>query len=376
MTQWIKNTYSITDPGSHWLWLGIAVGILMILLLCVLALSIGLRLRNNKRSQQWRRIENKWQPLLLDYLAGDISSEIFHQEISRPDQSVFIELLARFAAQVQGHERSMLEDLATPFLKSLATDTKNSQTGKRARAVRLIGILGLPTYKDAMIVALKDPELPVRMAAAQALIHNKRCQDVDAILENLERFEEVTDNYMSSLLASAGHEAQPYMRIFMAMPDPPASLRAIAARALLLMKDFEAAGIAAEIITPSIPPQLLLSCLGILAEMGEDTHAPSIRKLLPMNDPNVLAAICRALGQVGDQQDYETFHFCMKHPSPWVNLSAAQAFGSLGAAKELHEYLESDPRRRELALEILTSTVEEEPEPVLIGGDTQEGLIG
>ena len=377
MFHWFESLISLSDPGSPWFWLGVAVLLLGVLLVAVMGLAVKLRLSNNRRSAHWGQVESKRQPQLLDYLAGDLYIDEIHKDLSRRDEPVFIELLARYAGQVQGHERSMIEDLAAPLLSSIAQKASSKKTGIRARAVRLLGILGLPRYRDTIIFALNDSQLPVRMAAAQALIHNPNCQDVEAVLDHLDQFDEVTDNYMSSLLACAGIEAQPYMRIFMAMTDPPPALRAIAARALLLMKDYEAAEMVSEIISPEMPPRLMITCFDILAELGNTTHAQSIRNLLPLNEAPAFAAACRALGQIGNESDLPTLVLGMEDPSPWVNLAAGRALGNLKAVKELEHFLDEDFLRAELAREILDSIIIEQPEePMLMGDPPAEGLIG
>ncbi len=377
MFDWFDSLISLSNPGSHWFWLGVAVLLLGVLLLAVIGLAIHLRLGNNQKSAHWKRVENKRQPQLLDYISGDISAATIHQDLSSGDKRVFTQLLARFATQVQGHERAMLEELAVPLLDSLASGTKSKKSGTRARCVNLLGTLGLPKYREEIVGAIKDPQLPVRMAAVQALILNPRCQEVDTVLDHLNLFEEVTDNYMSSLLASAGIESQPYMRIFMAMPDPPAQLRAIAARALLLMKDYEAADMVAEIISCEMPSSLLIPCLDILAEMGNCTHAPAIRNLLPLDDTPVFSAACRALGQVGDENDFPVLISGMNHSSPWVNLAAAQALGNLDAVDELLDFVDKDSLRAELAREVLsTIKIENAEEPAHAVDEPMEGLIG
>jgi hypothetical protein len=348
------------SPECLWQRVLVTFIILLGILFIVTLVTIHLRLRNNRTSKQWLNKEEMWEPRLMDYLAGEVSADEFRDEINHRDQLRFLKFLVKYADRLREHERQLLNDLAEPYLEGLLPGTRSDNIGDRAQAIRILGTLGLPQYQNTLMRTLRDDTLVVRMVAAQTLIHNEKSRDAHTLMGHLNYFDDVSEDYLASLLAKAGNTAGPNMRTFLAHKDNPTELRAIAAHALYYMNDSAATHIASSLLAPHIPPRLMLPCLNIISVWGSPEHAPSVRKLFPIKTTRILASACRALGKVGDQSDIPSLLKSMQHPSPWVNMAAAHALGDLNASDKLIPYLYGEPIRAELARMVMQECIDNE----------------
>ncbi len=348
------------SPECLWQRVLVVLIVLLGILLIVSLMTLYLRLRNNKTSKQWFHKEQLWEPHLLDYLAGDLSADHFRREVDRGNRLRFLRFLVKYADRLREHERQLLNDLAKPFLDDLLPGVQGENIGIRAQSIRILGTLGLPQYQNILMRTLRDDTLVVRMVAAQTLIHNEKTRDAHTLLGHLDYFDNVSEDYLASLLAKAGNTAGPDMRTFLSHQDNPTKLRAIAANALYYMNDSAATHIASSVLAPHIPPRLMLPCLNIISVWGSPEHAPSVRKLFPIKTTSILASACRALGKVGDTSDVPRLLKSMEHPSPWVNMAAAHALGDLNESDKLIPYLDADPIRAELVRLVMQDSIDNE----------------
>lgn len=347
-------------PECLWQRVLVALMILLCLLLVVTLVTIHLRLRNNRTRKQWLSKEKRWEPLLMEYLSGDLPAESIRKKINTRDRLRFLKFLVKYADRLREHERQLLNDLAQPFLSDLLPGVRSKDIGHRAQAIRILGTLGMPQYQNILMRTLRDDTLVVRMVAAQTLIHNEKTRDAHTLLGHLNYFDNVSEDYLASLLAKAGNTAGPDMRTFLAHKDNPTKLRAIAANALFYMNDSAATHIASSVLAPHIPPRLMLPCLNIISVWGSPEHAPAVRKLFPIKTTSILASACRALGKVGDVSDVPRLLKSMDHPSPWVNMAAAHALGDLAESDKLIPYLYGEPIKAELARMVMQESVDNE----------------
>jgi len=347
-------------PDCIWIRIFLAVILLICILLVIVLVAANVRHRKNTTTEQSLNREQRWEPRLIKFLAGDLLATEITAQIPDGDHLHFLRFLAKHADRTIAPQRQLLNDLALPFLESLMPGIRSNNIGDRAQAVRILGTLGLPKYQSVLMRTLRDDTLVVRMVAAQTLIHNEKTRDAHTLLGHLNYFDNVSEDYLASLLAKAGNTAGPDMRSFLALKDNPTKLRAIAANALYYLNDSAATNVAASILAPHIPPRLMLPCLNIISIWGRPEHAPVVRKLFPIQTTSILASACRALGKVGDNSDVPHLLKSMEHPSPWVNLAAAQALGDLNESDKLIPYLERSPIKAELARLVMQESIDNE----------------
>ncbi|MDX1689262.1 MAG: HEAT repeat domain-containing protein, partial [Candidatus Promineifilaceae bacterium] len=171
-------------------------------------------------------------------------------------------------------------------------------------------------------------------------------------LERLARFRGWSQGYMASMLASIGSEAAPALRDSLADEEEEPWVRAVAADALLMLKDFEAGDLAARVVELEDDPELLTSALRLLTEVGRPEHIPVIRVRCASPDPRVRSHALSALGTLGEEEDVPRLLGAMSDPSPWVAIHAARGVISAGAGELLRDLAYSDHPRAELAQQV------------------------
>ena len=329
----------------------------MALILLALTAAFFFHWRNTRRAALWNVREAIWNPAIMAYLFKELGAESVIGLVDPGEEVAFVEHILKLSQHLKGWERRHLDKLASGYLKPIVEYAEHRDPEQRAKAVQILGELGMPAYRGELMVALEDPVPFVAFTAAKALLYNEPGESVAAILGNLHRFEESSPFYMAGLLASAGAATVPHLRAFLVEKRNSGELRAIAARALLLIRDPGAAALAAEQLARGVDRELALSCLDILRAVGEPSQAGAIRALFPIEDDDLLAKALAALGQIGNADDRQLIAAQMAHSSAWVALAAARSLRDLGDNDLLEEYSKGESVHHELAWEILEEAV-------------------
>lgn len=333
----------------------VVVGLLTILALLFAGMTVLLRIRNDRVARRWKRLEAAWEPLILDVLVGARPAEALHAAVRPADRLYFVSYLLRFARRFRGEEFALVAGLAQPYLPALVPLIRHRSPEVRARAIQTLANLRLTDYEEAVIRAMDDPDPLVAVTAARALARNEHPEYAPVVMAHLDRFDSLSRGFLAALLAAMGPAAAPALRDTLADPRRRPRVRAIAAEALALLRDADAADVAAEVVVGEENRELLASALRLLGRIGRPDHAAAVRRRAASWDEVVRAQALRVLGRIGGESDVPAVLAALDEPVPWVALHAAYALAELGGADVLRERASEESWRGEVAREVLES---------------------
>lgn len=343
-------------PLDDRLFLLLALAIQGLLGLAVLLalLTVFLRWRNTREARRWERMTGKWDPVILEVMAGTVGPESLLRLVQPTERFDFLDYLTLYARRVRGREREVLKTLARPFLPALAERLPGKRGGRRAGIVRILGILGMPEHAELLERALDDPSPLVAFMAAEALLVPEYPGFLPQVTARLHRFDGWHPALLARLLADVGPDSVAVLRPALTDTRHPLWVRVVIAQALRLMRDIGAADAAAEVLERETDGDLRVECLRLLSEVGESRHRESLLPLLRAPEFHVRAQALRALQAVGGREDLPSFRAALTDESPWVAIEAAKGMRALGGTEELNALaLSSDPRST-LAREVLS----------------------
>lgn len=348
-------TPEIQELGSRVLLL-LIIGIALLVLLAIgFAFSVVmLRRKNDRTASYWRRLETKWDEVLLDVLAGVRPKEDFWTIVEPPERLYAVNYVLRYIKRVEGEERARLQELGRPYLEPVIRRMQKGDPERRARAVQTVGEIGLPDHADLMIRALDDPSPLVSMVAARSLARKEHPQFLGAVLDRLHRFSTWSPNFLSSMLAAVGADAMSTLRSVYGDPARPPQVRAIVAQALGYLHDFGAADVAAKVVLSESDREILAASLRLLGSVGQPEHLPAVRQMITSPDFVVRAAAVSALGNVGGSDDMVLLHTACEDDSRWVAIHAARALRDAGHVDSLQQLAASGRARATLAMQVLS----------------------
>ncbi len=342
--------------------LAAAVAFLLFLALVFALLALVLRILNDRRDRRWKALEERWEPRLLEILAEgedgvdgaprvEVASVM--EEVAPGERLLFAEYLFEFARRVRGRELDVLRELARLFLPQIAARTRRRRGEDRARAVQILGALGLPQYEKELLGSLEDPSPLVAMIAAQSLTRAGRVKVLEQILGRLDRFGSWRRTYLAGMLAQTGPEAIPLLRSTLADREQIPTVRSVAAEALLQLPDPAAAEVAARVVQEEDDESILVPCLRLLARAGTGAHRGPVLGLVSSRHFAVRSQALRALGTLGEADDLTILEEGLHDPSPWVALEAARSLRKLGGTETLRSLASTEGPRAAVAREIL-----------------------
>lgn len=292
--------------------------------------SLVLRGRNNRIARQWAALEARWDPVMLDVLAGAASPAALHALVRPREHSRFVEYLLRYGRRIRGPERGLLSALALPYLYSVSGDLGHRNVERRARAAQSVGELGGGDYRRELLAALDDPAPLVVMIAAVALSREYRPGDVLRVIGSVIRLDLLTNRLLVSMLQRMGPESAWAFREVLADRGQPAKLRTVAAKVLAAFNDQEAGPIAVSAIEDAADLDLRVALLEILQRIGSAEHLPVARRLADDPVPAVRGAAIRILSRAGEEQDLERLVQALDDPVSWVAIHAAEGLRRSG----------------------------------------------
>jgi HEAT repeat protein len=319
--------------------------VLDILIFSVLALTgvamlftlgvLFLRSRNLSAARHWHEAEERWSDLLLDVLAQEAAPEELAARVAPNDRDRFIEFLAGYSRRLRGVERAILANLAVPFRARIERMMRARRPETRAHGVQVASVLGGEDAERMIAPSLDDPSPLVNMVAARALASRKSHGFLQTILVRSAHFEEVDLRYMSTMIAGVGTAASATLRNTLADENARPYARAVAADALMRMRDLESAGIAARVLERTTDTDIRIAALLLLGEVGHSAHCASVMSFLNADDAAVRGAAVTALGAIGDRDQIARIEQRLADESPWVRLRAAHAIKQLGGVAAL-----------------------------------------
>ena len=332
----------------------IAIGGLLLLTTLFVLQTIWLRIRNARGEARWRRREALWTKLIPEALSGERSAEDVRDRIEPADHRAFLDFLLRFSREVKGPELDRLRTIAAPFLDSIVDDLADRRTFRRARAVQALGTLGMKEHETQVARALDDEAPLVAMLAARALAaHGTVSEHRAAVVARLPRFENWSDAYLKALLSGMGPAVAPRLRTMLGDRTQPLRSRRVAALALQELHDSSAADLAAELLNPSEPVDLLVPLLRLLGHVGRPEHLHAVLPLLEAEAAPVRAAAYQAVGALGNAGEAALLERGLSDPSPWVAQAAARGLLRVGTGHRLRAVADGDGSEAGFAAQVL-----------------------
>ena len=293
----------------------------------------------------------------MDVLVEAKPMEALWGLVETGEELSFLSYLLRYSRLVKGREREVVDALACRYLDHVVPSSHSRMAERRARAIQMLGDLGLPQFSSPVIAALDDPSHLVAMIAASTLMARPSGEFGKAVLAKLDRFTLWRPTYLAALMAAPGHTAGPHLRETLTDRNRSPAVRSVAAIALTYLNDHLAAAPAYAVATEETDRDLVATSLRLLAQVGHAEHLPRVRALLDSPDEVLRGAAAKALGSLGTEEDCQRLHrAALSDPSNWVALNAARALLAARGRRLLEALAASDHRRSPLAVQVLTES--------------------
>lgn len=310
----------------------LVVAALMVMNVAFAGIVVALRIRNNVRARRFGRVEERWEPVILRAIGGEYDAAV----VPARDVRHVLEIAGRFARRLRGPDRERVQDFCGPLIDHLLPSLSARSPETRASAVELVGVLALNSQGEKIIAALGDRETRVSLVAAQALCQPGFSQHTDAVLDHLHRYSNRSPSLTSTMLARFGPEALEDLRRYLGDESRPTGARAVVATALRHLRDPRGAEIAAQALT-SDSPDLVVSCLRLIGEVGGMAQAGRVRAVLSHPAFFVRAEAVTALSHFGDSSDVAPIARMVHDDSAWVAIRSARALLEMGQQALLEE---------------------------------------
>jgi len=317
-------------------------------------LALLLRLHNDRHERIEARLRARWEPLMLEVLAGMAPDAALSGAVAPQENRYFLSFLVGYARRLRGDERATVRRLAAPLLPALTRSLGRGNSEKRGLTVYRLAEIGLPEYADDVALALEDRSPGVAIIAARGLFREGLERFFPAVLVQLPRLAHHSRSFLSSMLAQGGPGAAPPLRGILADPFRQPPVRAIAADALTSLRDLPAVPIAIELLRPDEDRELVTACLRLIRRLGHHEHVPAVRPFAASTDALVRAAAVGALGAIGGSADIRVLQEALADEHYWVSLEAARGLMALGDVETLRRLAASDGPWAVLARQVLS----------------------
>ncbi len=325
------------------------IGALLALNVMFASVVILLRVRSNHRAKRFRRIESRWEPVIIQVIGDgdDVVPRVPGHEVRH-----VLEIAGRFARRLRGPDRERVQGFSAPLVGLLLPDLTAHSAEKRAATVELLSVLALDKHGSRIVAALDDPSARVSLVAARALSSPDHPQYTAAVLDRLHRYSNWSPSLMSSMLAQVGPGALVDLRRYLADAARPTQGRAVVAGALRLLRDPEGAPIAAGALD-SEDPELVVACLRLIDVVGSIEQANSVRPLLGHSAFFVRAESATVISHIGGPCDVDAVARMVHEDLPWVAIRSARALLELGQRETLEDLARGKGLAADSAREVL-----------------------
>lgn len=349
------NLFGKWAQGYLLLFILMAVTVGLLLLLGLMGLFIINMNRNHqKKAAYWQQLESRWEPLLLEVLAGEMLPQDLWPHVAPEEQYYLIDFLMRYARRLRGDSLDLVSEVARPYLKLLVSRLHKGDTEQRARAVQTISVLGLHDHTDDIAEMIDDPSPFVAMLAARSLAYLKNQTYLEAILRNLPRFENWNPRFLASMFASMGHDVSPRLREILSDPQYSPPVRAVIGRALADIHAIEAVAEAEQVLKEEPNSrELVLSALNLIGLFGTTAHLKQVYPLLESTDFVIRAYAIKTLGHLDALNALPILEQGLEDESPWVALQAGWAMRAIGLQDKLKALAHSDHPRAAIGRQIM-----------------------
>jgi HEAT repeat protein len=202
---------------------------------------------------------------------------------------------------------------------------------------RVLAAAALANFEDketkaALTEALDDRNPRVARVAALSLATIGNAPPPMEVIRRLGGGEHEASLLIAMLLVEIAQSDAGSVRLLFLDPDLQASLKAVAAEALALCNDIDAAPAIADLaMNADSGANELPRYLGALADIGHPAGAPAVLKWLDSSSAKVRAAAARAAGRIGIALALDRLEALLGDPDWWVRFETANALLRLGA---------------------------------------------
>lgn len=336
-----------------------AIVVLGAIVIVLAAYAVLSRWLSERRQTHASRLRPRLLAAVEGYLDGRMPMADAERELA-VDRKLGMGVLLGVAS-VRGREEQLrLQALAARFdyergqLQLLA----HGDPARRANAAVHLGYLGSDSAGPALFAALKDDQLDVRLAAAQALVQMQRAIAVVPILRALALPGRWPLQRVSELLVGFGERAiAPLRQLLVNRADglPPAAL-AVAINVLGLLGARPAAAQVAGWLDHT-DPEIRVAAAKALGGMQDPEVVPALVKALRDESWEVRSMAAKSLGRLHEPSTIPALDRVLADRAWWVRYNAAFALTEMGAegAAALRRALatQEDPFARDISAQLL-----------------------
>jgi HEAT repeat protein len=327
--------------------------------LLLLLLVIGLRWQSDRRSRRFDNFRKTVQPVVMLYINGEASEAEAVTELSR-DEAFALTLLMEVHGGLDPDKRGKLVPLfdAFPFVERETHKLKSRRTGNRLHAAERLGYIGNKVAVKALVIALTDKMLDVRLAAARSLVMLGRTETLERIILALDIPGEMSQRRVAEVIFGFGSAAEePLLAILdKAGAKYSDTVITVAARVLGMLHSKKSVSVLTRLLRHP-DNSVRINCIRALGLIGDAGAVSAISPLVDAPSWEVRNVAAQALGKLHAVAQIPVLENALGDPSWWVRHSAAEALHTLGdpGLASLKKAMNDHPDRygREMTRQIL-----------------------
>jgi HEAT repeat protein len=298
----------------------------------VLAVIVAVRWQAQIAARRAADFREQAEPLVMAYLAGREKREVVAAALQRDPDAALL-LLMEISERISPSGREPLRALFStlPLLTKEISALQSRDWQRRLQAVSRLAFLGDGDSTSALLDALGDPVLSVRLAAARALGQLGEARAVTSIVLAFDLPGEMNQRRVAEALLTFGAAAVPSLLEVLEDPQGAYSDNAInlAARVLGLLRALEAVQPLAKLLDHA-EFRVRLNAVRSLGLIGEHSSADDVARLADDSAWEVRNVVMQALGRLHSDRHLDLLVRALHDSSWWVRFSAAQALWQLG----------------------------------------------
>lgn len=284
----------------------------------------------NRREARREIVRGQLRRRVVDYIEGRMSFGdalvVLHEE-----RDLALGVLLGVGAGRPATEGSKLFPLYEELglVADQLAELKHRGWTRRTQAATRLGFMGSPVPIPALVAALEDDMLDVRLSAAYALARLQATQAVAPILLHLALPAYWPLQRMTEILTRMGRSAIDPIISFLHDPKAPAPARAACIRALGALGAHEATRLIIETLAHG-DKEVRVQSARALGQLGAEEALPVLMRAMSDDDWEVRAVAASALGRLGDEAAVPVLTRGLCDLVFWVRFNSADALYHVG----------------------------------------------
>lgn len=307
-----------------------SAAVLAVASVALMGILVFRRMATERRKDADRKRTSALQPLVFRCIDDPSAIEAVAAGLGPHDTRLIGPLVRGLVDSIAGDDRGTLIDLLQRF-GVVRDDIERLRRGKpeqRLQAAMTLGYFGTPEVMAALDAALGDPNIEVRVAAANALLKSDQPVDLGRILEWFEHSRGGFPRSLRNLFVElARRDPESFLPHLDTAPVP--ALTALI-YALGHVQEFDILAKLMRIGVDHASKDVRAETMRALGLIGHPASAPAISRGLadPAWEVRTQAAI--AAGRIRLPRLIETLSALMDDTEWWVRFRAAEALGKMG----------------------------------------------